>query len=40
MLGILLAPGDLILLTIEYKLKERAAVARLLFKPLNELDKD
>jgi hypothetical protein len=40
MLGILLAPSDLTPSTIEYKLKKRAAVARLLFKPLNELNKD
>jgi hypothetical protein len=38
--GIHLVSDVLTLLTIEYKLEERAVVARLLFKPLKDLDED
>ena len=40
MLGILPAPGVLIPPTIEYELEERATIARLLFQPFDDLDKD
>jgi hypothetical protein len=40
MRGILPAPGVLIPSTIKYELEERAAVARLLFQPLDDLDED
>lgn len=38
--GILLAPSVLTPSTIEYELKERAAVGRLLFEPLDDLNED
>jgi hypothetical protein len=40
MQGIFLAPGILILSIIKYKLTEQIIIARLLFQPLDNLDKN